>query len=185
MSAESELIPPRCTDRDWFPSVNRASPMKFPGSGRSRRRSSEIFRFFPNLSSLGYRSVLNHCWAAVSLLWIAWCFYWPFYARHEDERQIEAETRQTYNLCVQQTDMTRVACAIDRDAYTKLHERLAWPPQQNIYQTFAGQTLSEALSFFAFLCLFPVVFGYALLRAVIELFLWFARIRQQDVPIQH
>ena len=128
-----------------------------------------------------YRSALNRCWATVSILWIAWCLYWPFYARRQDGRDIEAEAAESYSLCLQQRGMTQAACDTDRRAYTRLDERLAWPQDQNAYQTFAGKTLSDVLSFYTLLCLFPVVFGYVLLRAVVELCVWFARVSARRI----
>lgn len=132
-----------------------------------------------------YKTALNRCWGLVSLLWIAWCLYWPFYARRQDRRAIHAETGETYQLCLRQKGMTPATCAADRDAYTNLDERLAWPPEQNVYQSFAGNTWRDALSFLTLLCLFPVVFGYVLIRAVLESIFWFARARPQDVPVRH
>lgn len=132
-----------------------------------------------------YRTALNRCWAVVCVLWIAWCLYWPFYARRQDRRAIEAETSATYRLCLQQKGLTARQCAADREAYTRMDERLAWPPEQSPYQEFAGTNLRESLSFLAVLCLFPIVFGYVLVRAVLEAFLWFARVRPQDAAVHH
>lgn len=129
-----------------------------------------------------YRSALNRCWGALSLLWIAWCLYWPFYARRQDKHEIEAQTAETYNICLQQKGMTPATCEIDRQAYTKLEKQIAWPSEQNVYQTFAGKSLSQALSFFTLLCLFPAVFGYVLLRMVVEIILRFAGLKPQDLP---
>jgi hypothetical protein len=137
---------------------------------------------FPNpltLPYVRYRSALNRCWAVISLLWIAWCLYWPFYARRQDTRAIEAETAETYNICLHTNGMTPAACATDRQAYTELRLRVTWPREQSVYRSFAGKNLSDALSFFTFLCLLPVVFGYVLLRAGIEAIFWFARIRPE------
>jgi hypothetical protein len=129
-----------------------------------------------------YRSALNRCWAAISLLWIAWCLYWPFYARRQDTRAIEAETAETYNICLHTNGMSPAACATDRQAYIELQQRLAWPPQQSVYPSFAGKTVSDVSSFFTFLCLFPVIFGYVLLRAPMEAIFWFARTRPERMP---
>lgn len=111
---------------------------------------------------------------------MAWCLYWPFYARRQDVRTIQAEVADTYNICLQQKGLSASDCATDRAAYTQLKRRLVAPPDQNAYQTFAGRKLSDALSFFTVLCLFPVLIGYLLVRTVLEAFLWFARARPQD-----
>lgn len=97
---------------------------------------------------------------------------------------IGREMAETYKLCLHQQGMTGAACAADRTAFTKLEERLAWPPEQSAYQSFAGNRLRDAVSFLTLLCLFPVVFGYVLVRAVFEGVLWFARARPQDVALR-
>jgi len=129
---------------------------------------------------LSYRAVLNRFWAAVSIAWIGWCLYWPFYARQQDLRAIQAEAAESYKVCLQQKGLTASDCAIDRDAYSKLNQRWTAPPNENVYQTFAGKKLPDALSLFAVICLLPIVTGYVLLRIVLEGFLCFARLRMQD-----
>ncbi len=132
-----------------------------------------------------YRSALNRCWAAISLGWIAWCLYWPFDARRHDRHAIEADAAVTYKICLHTNGMTPAACATDRQANAELQEHVAWPREQSVYRSFAGKSASDALSFLTFLCLFPVVFGYVLLRAAIEAIFWFARARPQDMATFH
>ena len=114
-------------------------------------------------------------------MWIGWCLYWPFFARWQDIRALQAEAAATYKVCLQQKGLTAAECATDRDAYTKLNRLWAAPPDENAYQTFAGKRLPDALSLLTVLCLLPILTGYALLRAVLEIVLWFARARPQDV----
>lgn len=127
------------------------------------------------------RSVLNRCWAAISILWITWCFYWPYYARQQDQRALDADLAETYSLCLQQQGMTPATCEADRAAYKKLDESLAWPPDQNAYQVFAGRKMSDAISLLTVLCLLPIVFGYALVRGVFEATIW-CRSRFTNAP---
>ena len=131
-----------------------------------------------------YRAALNRCWAVVSLLWIAWCLYWPFYAQRQDAQAITADTAETYKLCLQQKGMTAAGCAADRDAYIKLDKRLTSPPGQSAYQSFAGARWQDALSLMILLSLLPVVFGYVLVRSVLEFLLWFARTKTKNLPIR-
>jgi hypothetical protein len=100
-------------------------------------------------------------------------------------RAIEAEMANTYKLCLQQKGMTPAGCAADREAYTKLEQRLAWPPQRSVYQSFAGKRLGDELSVMAALCLLPILFGYVLIHAVLIGFLSVTRARPQDGPIRH
>lgn len=118
----------------------------------------------------------------VSLLWIVWCLYWPFYARQHDRHAIEAEAAQTYEICLEQKGMTPAACALDRDAHTKRLEQIGWPSERSPYQSFAGEKLADAFSLLTVLCLLPIVLGYALVRTVFEVCVWFARARPQDLP---
>ncbi len=164
-----------------------ARPSRIPSQPRSlggQESPHEIFDHRPTLSYVRYRSALNRCWAALSLLWIAWCLCWPFYARHQDMRTIQAEAAESYNLCLHQKGMTAAGCAVDRNAYTEFTERLAWPPEQSPYQSFAGKRLADQLSFLTVLCLLPVITGYVPLRAVLEVFLWFARAKPQDLAVR-
>ncbi len=137
--------------------------------------AAENFAHCPALFYVRYRSALNSCWAVVAIAWIAWCLYWPFFARGQDERALQVEAAETYKVCLQQKGVTAADCAVDRGAYTKLNRRWAAPPDENVYQAFAGKKLPDALSFFLVLCLFPVVTGYGVLRTVLEALLRISR----------
>lgn len=128
-----------------------------------------------------YRRTLNRGWAAVSLLWIAWCLYWPFYARKQDRRAFEADAAATYRVCLAQPGMTEAQCAQDRTAYAKFGEQLVWPSEENAYRAFAGKRWPDALAFLTVLCLLPVVAGYAALRLPLELFLLFKYSKQRVI----
>ena len=112
----------------------------------------------------------------MSVAWLGWCLYWPFYARQQDFGAIEAEAQETYRVCLEQQGLTPADCQIDRAAYGKMFREQAAPADENVYQVFAGKRWQDALFFYAVLVLLPLAAGYILLRGLLEIVLWAGRL---------
>jgi hypothetical protein len=132
---------------------------------------------------LKYRRTLILCYTACALLWIAWCLYWPFFARDQDFEQADTEAAKAYEVCLQQPRVTAQACRADRESYQKLLRDAAAPPGENVYQVFAGNQLGYAIAIMSALCLLPplVVFGF--LRLLLELALFLGRLVPKAVRV--
>lgn len=122
-----------------------------------------VFTLFP----VKYRAVFYVCCLAGAALWIAWCLYWPFYARRQDMREALVEIDQAYRFCLQQEEMTAANCSADRAARLSSERRLIAPPGENAYQSFAGKSMGDAIVFMSTLCLLPLLLAYAVLRVLL------------------
>jgi hypothetical protein len=141
----------------------------------------EIFGTSFTLLLLKYRAALNRLYLATGLLWIAWCLYWPFLVRDQDIQEVMTEANEAYEVCLQQRGVTPTDCSTDRTAYEKLLREMAAPPQENAYQSFAGENASDAIAFMSVLCLVPPLIVFALIRLVLEVWLFFAHTKGRDI----
>jgi len=84
------------------------------------------------------------------------------------------ETQETYKVCLQQRAASRADCDHDRTEYEKLLRNMVAPQQENAYQSFAGENTIDAIGFMSVLCLLPPLVVFALLRLLLEFWLFLA-----------
>ena len=123
---------------------------------------------------LKYRTALNRLYLATGLLWIAWCLYWPFLIRKHDIQEAVTEAEEAYKVCLEQHAVTEVDCRKDRAAYETLLRNMVASPQENAYQSFAGENPLDAIEFMSVLSLLPPLIVFAFLRLLLEMWLSFA-----------
>ena len=104
----------------------------------------------------------------VAALWIAWCLYWPFFARKQDIHRAFKEADQDYRVCLQEHIARSSDCLEDRDLSRKRLQHAVAPPEENAYQRFAGRNFGDALTFMATLALLPPLLLYALARLAMQ-----------------
>lgn len=146
----------------------------------------EIFAALFSLPFLKYRKygrALNLCFAVVAVLWTGWCLYWPFQARQQDLREALTEAQESYQVCLQKQFVTAADCRSDRDGYAKLLRNIVAPPGESAYQSFAGKNTRDLIAFMARLCLLPPLIAFALLRLLLEICIFLARVRHEGIRV--
>ncbi len=93
------------------------------------------------------------------------------------------EADETYKVCLQQPAVTAADCRTDRNVYVTLMRKALAPTHANAYQLFAGRRMRDAFEFMAILCLLPPLIVFALLRIVLEAYLYLARLRRHDLGL--
>jgi len=115
------------------------------------------------------RRAINLTVALVGAAWIAWCLYWPFWARQQDTREALKEAEASYRVCLEQRALTRADCTRDRAAYEQLWRELIAPHYENVYQSFAGGNPRQTLALMLTLCLAPPLMLFAASRMLLAL----------------
>ena len=120
--------------------------------------------FFAPLCNLRWQTAFHRCYAILTSLLMAWCLFWPIYARKLDLEAISKEVRETYKICLQQPGVSQKDCANDRDFSRNFQRKLIAPPDKNPYQSFVGSGSLAMIFTLTALCIVPPLLLYGVFR---------------------